>query len=107
MNPFKYVFGVMLFIINLAAVGLLILSFLTSTNIIEDGQEFTDGQLFYKHLKLALFLNFICSTLVLLTAFGFKRKVKLKWALWKYFVFNFLFLLLLFLGIYSYIQMRY
>lgn len=107
MKTIKYLFPTIVSIINLAAIGLIFWSFVIPVDNTVNGRELTDLRFFYKHLRFALTISFICSTLVLLIAWVFKRQVKLRWPLLKFFVFNFVILLILFLSIYSYIQIRY
>lgn len=77
MNSSKISYYVLIAVINLFALGVIGISFLSSGSVYgERGEMISEPQHFFRHSLLALLSNLFFSVLILLTSFSFRRKMK-------------------------------
>ena len=108
MNYYRTIFVAVSILVNLLAIFVMYLSFISPFDItMNDGSYMSDFRIFLEHLKLVIIISLIASATTAFAGYFLHSKGCFKISLIKVFFLNFFFLLFLFLLVYGYKIFRY
>ena len=107
MNFYQAIFATVSILVNLLAILLIYLSFISPFDItLDDGTYMSDFRIFREHLKLVILVSLIASSVTTLAGIFLNRKGFFKISVVKTFLMNFFLLLFLFVLAYGYFHFR-